>query len=99
MPQATTEQQPSPISRQQKVHNNSLFRRLMKQWDVQLMVIPGVILIFIFAYLPMYGVITGFMDYSIFTGSRIFENPWVGFKHFEAFLMPQSLRGLFGIRL
>lgn len=85
MPQATTEQQPSPISRQPKVHNNSLFRRLMKQWDVQLMVIPGVILIFIFAYLPMYGVITGFMDYSIFTGSRIFENPWVGFKHFEAF--------------
>ncbi|MBT2763806.1 sugar ABC transporter permease [Paenibacillus sp. ISL-20] len=85
MPQATTEQQPSPISRQPKVHNKSLFRRLMKQWDVQLMVIPGVILVFIFAYLPMYGVITGFMDYSIFTGSRIFENPWVGFKHFEAF--------------
>ncbi|GIP00164.1 sugar ABC transporter permease [Paenibacillus lautus] len=85
MPQATTEQQSSPITPQPKVHNNSLFRRLMKQWDVQLMVIPGVILIFIFAYLPMYGVITGFMDYSIFTGSRIFENPWVGFKHFEAF--------------
>ncbi|WP_422661567.1 ABC transporter permease [Paenibacillus sp. EC2-1] len=57
----------------------------MKQWDVQLMVIPGIVLVFIFAYLPMYGVITGFMDYSIFTGSRIFENPWVGLKHFEAF--------------
>lgn len=85
MPQATTEQQPSPISRQPKVHNKSLFRRLLKQWDVQLMVLPGVILVFIFAYLPMYGVITGFMDYSIFTGSNIFDNPWVGFKHFEAF--------------
>ncbi|GIO92674.1 sugar ABC transporter permease [Paenibacillus lactis] len=49
------------------------------------MVIPGVILVFIFSYLPMYGVITGFMDYNLFTGSRIWENPWVGFKHFEAF--------------
>ncbi|WP_430122088.1 ABC transporter permease [Paenibacillus solani] len=86
MPQATTEQQPSPMSRQPKVHNKSLFRRLLKQWDVQLMVLPGVILVLIFAYLPMYGVITGFMDYSIFTGSNIFDNPWVGFKHFEAFL-------------
>lgn len=85
MPRATAEQQQPPISRQPKVHSESFFRRLMKQWDVQLMVIPGVILIFIFAYLPMYGVITGFMDYNLFTGSRIFDNPWVGFKHFEAF--------------
>lgn len=85
MPQATTEQQRSPISRQPKIHSKSLLRRLMKQWDVQLMVLPGVILVFIFAYLPMYGVITGFMDYNLFTGSRIWDNPWVGFKHFEAF--------------
>ncbi|GAA0834172.1 ABC transporter permease subunit [Bifidobacterium pullorum subsp. gallinarum] len=49
------------------------------------MVLPGVILVFIFAYMPMYGVITGFMDYNLFTGSRIWDNPWVGFKHFEAF--------------
>lgn len=40
---------------------------------------------FIFAYLPMYGVITAFMDYNLFSGARIFDNPWVGFKHFEAF--------------
>ncbi|AWP30649.1 MULTISPECIES: sugar ABC transporter permease [Paenibacillus] len=84
MPQATAEQQ-SPISRQPKVHSKSFLRRLMKQWDVQLMVLPGVILVFIFAYMPMYGVITGFMDYNLFTGSRIWDNPWVGFKHFEAF--------------
>lgn len=49
------------------------------------MVWPGFVLVFIFSYIPMYGVITGFMDYNIFTGARIFDNPWVGFKHFEAF--------------
>ena len=66
MPQATTEQPRPPASRQLKAHNKSLIRRLGKQWDVQLMVIPGIILVFIFSYLPMYGVLTGFMDYNLF---------------------------------
>ncbi|OAB41148.1 ABC transporter permease [Paenibacillus antarcticus] len=67
------------------VNEKSFFQRLWKQMDIQLMVWPGVVLIFIFAYIPMYGVLTGFMDYDIFTGANIFENPWVGFKHFESF--------------
>lgn len=73
---------PSPQSRPQK---KSAFHRLWKQMDVQLMVWPGILLIFVFSYIPMYGVLTAFMDYNIFTAHRIFENPWVGFKHFEAF--------------
>ncbi|WP_106767324.1 ABC transporter permease [Paenibacillus faecalis] len=85
MPQATTEQQQPPVSPQPKPRSKNIFIRFFRQWDVQLMVIPGIILVFIFSYLPMYGVVTGFMDYNLFTGSRIWENPWVGFKHFEAF--------------
>ncbi|MEF7439209.1 ABC transporter permease subunit [Paenibacillus lautus] len=77
--------QPEGLSSQGRVYSRSFLWRLMKQWDVQLMVIPGIILVLIFSYLPMYGVLTGFMDYNLFTGSRIWENPWVGFKHFEAF--------------
>ncbi|MFF2888442.1 ABC transporter permease [Paenibacillus sp. NPDC057967] len=61
------------------------FRRFWKQIDVQLMVLPGILLVFVFSYIPMYGILTAFMDYDIFTAHRIFENPWVGFKHFEAF--------------
>ncbi|WP_259391656.1 sugar ABC transporter permease [Paenibacillus sp. 1011MAR3C5] len=61
------------------------FRRFWKQIDVQLMVFPGILLVFVFSYIPMYGVLTAFMDYNVFTAHRIFENPWVGFKHFEAF--------------
>ncbi|MFB4321757.1 ABC transporter permease [Paenibacillus sp. CR_12] len=77
--------QPEGLSPKGRVYSRSLLWRLMKQWDVQLMVIPGIILVLIFSYLPMYGVLTGFMDYNLFTGSRIWENPWVGLKHFEAF--------------
>lgn len=85
MSQSAPKQRPATVTPGPRIHSSSFLRRFMKQWDVQLMVIPGVILVFIFSYLPMYGVITGFMDYNLFTGSRIWENPWVGFKHFEAF--------------
>jgi len=67
------------------VGKKSWLSRLFKQLDIQLMVWPGLLLIFVFSYIPMYGVLTAFMDYNVFTGARIFENPWVGFKHFEAF--------------
>ncbi|MFX3632641.1 MAG: ABC transporter permease [Candidatus Pristimantibacillus sp.] len=70
---------------QRKKRNKSPVSRFLKQWDIQLMVWPGIILIFVFSYLPMYGVLTAFMDYSIFTGANIWDNPWVGWKHFKMF--------------
>ncbi|MGN7356113.1 ABC transporter permease [Paenibacillus sp. SAF-054] len=57
--------------------------RMIKQWDIQLMVIPALLLIFIFSYIPMYGVFMAFQDYSIFEG--FWASPWVGFKHFSMF--------------
>ncbi|OAB42356.1 ABC transporter permease [Paenibacillus glacialis] len=86
MSQVTAKEHYSSIPpKRRSVNEKSFFQRLWKQMDIQLMVWPGVLLIFIFAYIPMYGVLTGFMDYNIFTGANIFENPWVGFKHFEDF--------------
>jgi len=57
--------------------------RFLRQWDIQLMVWPGIVLIFIFHYIPMYGILTAFKDYNILKGFA--ASPWVGFKHFEAF--------------
>ncbi len=59
------------------------FKLLIGQWDIQLMVVPALILIVIFQYIPMYGVLLGFQDYNLFKG--FWDSPWVGFKHFEAF--------------
>lgn len=61
---------------------NIIFR-YFKQWDLQMMVIPGLLFIFIFNYIPMYGVLMGFQNYDIFTGMR--GSRWVGFEHFQTF--------------
>lgn len=47
------------------------------------MVVPAILLIFLFSYVPMYGVLMAFQDYDIFRG--FFQSSWAGTKHFEAF--------------
>ncbi|KIL39021.1 protein lplB [Gordoniibacillus kamchatkensis] len=62
---------------------NWLGRRFLRQWDLQIMVIPAIVLIVIFAYIPMWGVLMAFQDYNPakgFLGSK-----WVGLKHFRMF--------------
>ncbi|QHW35207.1 sugar ABC transporter permease [Paenibacillus rhizovicinus] len=48
------------------------------------MIIPSIVLIFIFSYIPMYGVLMAFQDYNMFEG--FWASPWVGFKHFRMFV-------------
>jgi len=59
------------------------FVRFIRQWDIQLMVLPGLLFLLVFSYIPMYGVLMAFQDYSLFKG--FFASSWVGFKHFEMF--------------
>ncbi|OBZ11058.1 protein lplB [Bacillus sp. FJAT-26390] len=60
-----------------------LIRRLIKQWDIQMMVVPAILFIIVFNYIPMYGTLMAFQDYNIFKG--FWNSPWVGFKHFQMF--------------
>lgn len=48
-----------------------------------LMVLPVIAYYLIFHYLPMYGVVIAFKDFSPMKG--ILGSPWAGWKHFEAF--------------
>lgn len=52
-----------------------------------LLVIPGIIWYIVFAYMPMYGLIIGFKDFSPYRG--IAGSPWVGFMWFEQFFESQ----------
>ncbi|WP_029192264.1 ABC transporter permease [Paenibacillus harenae] len=66
-----------------KPKKRNVFIRFVKQLDIQLMVLPALLLIIVFSYIPMYGVLMAFQDYSIFKGFT--ASPWVGLKHFEMF--------------
>ncbi|WP_208589770.1 ABC transporter permease [Gracilibacillus suaedae] len=61
----------------------SFFKRYFGQFDLQMMVIPGLIFIFIFNYIPMYGVLMAFQNYDIFEG--MMGSEWVGLEHFKMF--------------
>lgn len=57
------------------------------------MLLLPIVYYIIFRYVPMYGIIISFKDYSIFKG--ISASPWVGLKNFEKiFAMPEFFRAI-----
>ena len=56
-------------------------KKFLRQRYAQLLVIPGIIWMLIFCYVPMYGSIIAFKSYNVRLG--IFGSPWVGLAHFE----------------
>lgn len=65
-------------------------KRMKREWQMHLMLLPGIILIFIFSYIPLYGLVIAFEDYN---PGRGFASPWVGLKQFEfLFSQPNFVR-------
>lgn len=58
--------------------------RLRSVAILYLLLSPSLILLFVFNYLPMYGLVVAFQDYSIYQG--FWKSEWVGLKHFAYFL-------------
>ena len=59
------------------------------QLQMQTMIWPGLILCFIFCYIPMYGIIIAFKDYNIL--STVTGADWVGLKYFREFFNDPAL--------
>lgn len=74
------------LKKQEKIQTRGLkktLKDLNKQKYLQLMVVPWVLWLLVFCYIPMYGIIIAFKDFQIGTG--IMGSPWVGLKHFQMF--------------
>ena len=67
---------------------NKIFQKLLRQKYLHFMVIPGIIWMIIFNYIPMYGIIIAFKEYSII--GTIADAPWVGLANFKEFLTDDS---------
>ncbi len=65
------------------------FKRAIEQWDLQLLVIPGILLLFVFSYIPIYGLVMAFQEYRM--GEFPGQSEWVGFKHFIALFTDKNL--------
>lgn len=61
----------------------SLQKSLKNNWEYWMFVIPGMIITFIYSYIPLYGLQLAFKRYSPKKG--IWGSPWVGFDYFVRF--------------
>lgn len=80
------------ISRKSNPNILSVFiKNFRKQKYLYLLVLPGFLLVLLFNYVPMYGVLIAFKKFNVAEG--VWNSPWVGFKYFEMFLTnPMALR-------
>lgn len=58
----------------------TVWGRLKQNTDMYLLLLPGVALLLLFKYVPMYGILIAFQNYNIFEG--ISGSDWVGFANF-----------------
>ncbi len=67
-----------------KLQQVTIWERIKQQKILLLMLLPGLILTFIFRYIPMYGVLIAFKDYNPLRG--VLGSEWIGFTEFTKFL-------------
>jgi putative aldouronate transport system permease protein len=66
---------------------------LRRDWQKYLMLLFPVALVFLFNYVPMYGILIAFKDYNFMKG--VWASPWVGLDNFiHAFSLPRFSRVL-----
>ena len=59
----------------------SFFKNVWKNKALLLFVLPGMALIIMFSYVPMFGLLLAFKDYNFAKG--IFHSDWVGFNNIK----------------
>jgi putative aldouronate transport system permease protein len=62
-------------------YKTSWIKTVKKNFDIYLLLIPGLIFIITFKYTPMYGLLIAFQDFNIFKG--VSGSEWIGFKQFD----------------
>lgn len=68
--------------KKEKVVSNTSMRRIKRELPLHLMLLPGVLLIFIFHYIPLGGIIIAFQDFKVAKG--LFGNQeWIRLGNFE----------------
>ena len=67
---------------------------VLKCWQLYVFLLPALVILILFSYVPMYGVQLAFRDYNPIMG--ITGSPWVGFDHFTRFFNSYQFKQLIG---
>ena len=70
----------------------SVFKEMLKCWQLYVLLIPTLIYFIVFCYGPMYGVQLAFKEYNAVAG--ITGSPWIGFENFRRFFSSYQFRQL-----
>ena len=54
----------------------------VRHWQLYVLILPALVYLVIFCYLPMYGVVVAFQNYNPVFG--VFDSPWVGWGNFKS---------------
>lgn len=81
-----------PVSGKKK--KTTLKTRIKRYKYLYILMIPGILWYIAFHLIPLYGIVIGFQNYTLASGS-IFNNKWVGFDNFKwIFQSPDFLKVL-----
>ncbi|MGQ9631004.1 MAG: ABC transporter permease [bacterium] len=75
-------------SSERKAARGARLLNFEKNLELSLMALPALVLIFIFSYLPMFGIIIAFKTFKVNLG--FLKSPWVGLKNFDFFFASQD---------
>lgn len=67
-------------------------RRIKRDKSLYLLLLPGLVLLLIFNYTPMFGLILSFKEYDV--GRGIFGSEWIGFDNFRTLFRAGGKMGL-----
>lgn len=70
----------------------SWVKRLLRSWQLYVLLLPALIWLILFCYQPMYGLVIAFKDFRIKQG--IMGSPWVGLKYFRQFFSTYNARNI-----
>lgn len=82
------------IGKKRAVSGKRLLTRIYRARMYYLIMLPFLVFIFVFKYIPMYGITLAFKDYRIRSG--IMGSPWVGFKYFEQLFRSLTFQEVLG---
>lgn len=82
------EKRETVINKKQPGGVSVTLRRMWAQKNLQLMVLPGILWMILFNYVPMGGIIIAFKKFKI--TKTISEAPWVGLKYFKEFFQDSN---------